>query len=417
MVWVDLLYLLLLPLTLVSAGKYFFKRKYRRFLRERFFPKIDLQGEPGVWVHAVSVGEVRSLTGLLEWLSGHFPQPIILSVTTPAGYDYARSACPGVQVIPAPLDFSFIIRRFLNALRPRLMIFNELEIWPNWITGLERRHVPVAVVNGRISDRAFCRYRCLAFLSRHFLRSIALFVVQSELYRARFLALGVAAEKIRVCGNIKADEASQGAAGMMGTDEIRRWLKIEDVRRPLVVLASTHPRDEDLLLPALAALRDRYFFILVPRHVDRLDAIRKRARRLHLDFSVWSETDAVAGSSALLILDCMGYLFPVMKAAAVVFMGGTRQRRIGGHNLFEPAVLGKPVVGGRWYNNFPDIGRELEAAGAYIRVNNREEFIVALKKLTAADLGWRSEAARRIVAGKRGALTCTLAELQRLVEP
>ncbi len=159
------------------------------------------------------MGEVRSLKSLIQQL-GEKGQRVVLSVTTPAGWECARREYPGIAVIHSPFDFSFVVRRFIDRINPRLVIFNELEIWPNWISLLHRRHIPMLLINGRISEAAFARYRFFNFILRPFFRRIDCFLVQNAIYQKRFLQLKIPAEKIIVCGNIKADEADMSRKTM-----------------------------------------------------------------------------------------------------------------------------------------------------------------------------------------------------------
>ena len=412
MLILDLLYFLLLLLTWPFWLTYMLKKPYRSLLRSRLRPQLDPAAEKAVWIHAVSVGEVRSLRSLIETLA-QGGQRIVLSVTTPAGYAFARSEYPGLPVILSPLDLSFVVRRFIDRIRPRLVIFNELEVWPNWISLLRRRRVPMLLINGRVSDKAFRRYRAFRFILRPFFRSVDRFLVQNELYRQRFLRLHIPAEKITVCGNIKADEAESSVQGLPPAAEVRDHLGIAGPARRIVVLASSHDQDERIFIPALPGLGDDYFFIIVPRHVERAPAIADRLQRLGVRQALYSRQEAGDPGRQALVYDRMGYLLPIMSIADIVFMGGTFDARTGGHNLYEPAALGKVIVGGPHTNNFPDIGRELEASGAYRRVSDSaqwREFLAAFPGLDVKRIG---DNARRAVADRKGSLACSIEQIRR----
>jgi 3-deoxy-D-manno-octulosonic-acid transferase len=412
MLILDLLYFLLLLLSWPFWLKYVLKRSYRPLLRGRLRPQLDPAPEKAVWIHAVSVGEVRSLRSLVEELEKR-RQRIVLSVTTPAGFDFARGEYPGLPVILSPLDLSFVVRRFIDRIRPKLVIFNELEVWPNWISLLRRRGVPMLLINGRVSDKAFRRYRAFRLILRPFFRGVDRFLVQNELYRQRFLRLHIPEAKITVCGNIKADEAENSVGSLPSAAEVRSHLRIAGPARKIVVLASSHDQDERIFIPAIPGLGQDYFFIIVPRHLQRAPAIAAHLQRLGVRQELYSRQESGDPGLQALVYDRMGYLLPIMSIADIVFMGGTFAARTGGHNLYEPAALGKAIVGGPHYNNFPDIGRELEACGAYRRVGDSAAWREYLENYPGLDMKRIADSARKAVAGRKGSLACSIEEIQR----
>jgi 3-deoxy-D-manno-octulosonic-acid transferase len=408
----DLLYALLLLLSWPFWLKYILRGSYRRLLKNRLSPQLDARLEKTIWIHAVSVGEVRSLKSLIAAL-GEKGERIILSVTTPAGFDFARAEYPGLTVIHAPLDISFAVKRFINRINPKLVIFNELEIWPNWISLLHRRRIPMLLINGRISAAAFKRYHMFRFILRPFFQRIDRYLVQNELYRQRFLRLQIPAEKITICGNIKADEAEISARKIPPQSEVRAHLRLPATwARKIVVLASSHESDEKVFLPAITSSCHDYFFIIVPRHVQRAPAIAAQLLRAGVKPALYSRPQGDATEVQTLIYDYMGYLLPIMSIADIVFMGGTFDAKIGGHNLYEPAALGKMIVGGPQYDNFPDIGRELEESGVYRRLNNSEEWLEFLKNYSGCDWKQSADIARNVLAIRKGSLACSLEQIQ-----
>jgi len=412
MLILDLLYFLLLLVSWPFWLKYVLKKSYRSLLKGRLQPQLDAGSEKAVWIHAVSVGEVRSLKSLIATLNKK-GQRIVLSVTTPAGFDLACKEFPEIPTIHAPLDLSFVIRRFIDRIQPRLVIFNELEIWPNWISLLRRRQVPMLLINGRISEKAFRRYRIFAFILRPFFRSIDRYLVQNELYRQRFLRLGIPIEQVAICGNIKADEAVGSLDSIPPPEKVFAHLQLKPQARKIVVLASSHEEDEDIFIPAIPAQTQNYFFIIAPRHVERAGAIATRLRQAGVRHALFSRQKDTGNPLAALVYDRMGYLFPIMSIADIVFMGGTFHAATGGHNLYEPAALGKAIVGGPCYDNFPEIGRELEERGAYHRVANCREWQEFLAAFHSADLKRIGDGARAAVAAKKGTLACSLEQIER----
>jgi 3-deoxy-D-manno-octulosonic-acid transferase len=418
MLILDLLYFLLLLLCWPFWLKYVLKKSYRPLLRSRLRPQVDADAdaatEKAVWIHAVSVGEVRSLRSLIETLA-RGGQRIVLSVTTPAGFEFARREYPGLAVILSPLDLSFVVRRFIDRIRPRLVIFNELEVWPNWIQLLHRRRIPMLLINGRISEAAFRRYRVFGFILRPFFRRIDRSLVQNELYKRRFERLGIQAERIAVCGNIKADEAVGSLDGVPPPEEVLSLLRLPPQARKIVVLASSHEEDERVFIPAIPAQAQRFFFIIVPRHIERAGAIASRLQQAGVRFSLTSQLPDAGGAVDCLVFDRMGFLFPIMSIADIVFMGGTFSAATGGHNLYEPAALGKVIAGGPWYDNFPDIGRELEERGVYHRLSGCREWGEFLAAFPGVDPKRIGDSAREAVAARRGSLACSLEHIRRFL--
>jgi 3-deoxy-D-manno-octulosonic-acid transferase len=412
MLILDLLYALLLLLLFPFWLKYAFKNSYRQLLKSRLRPQLDPGPGRNVWIHAVSVGEVRSLKSLIAAL-GENKVGVVLSVTTPAGFAFASKEYPGIPVLQAPLDFSFVVRRFIDRIRPRLVIFNELEIWPNWITLLHRRRVPMLLINGRISDAAFSRYRVFGIILRPFFRRLDGYLVQNERYRQRFLHLRIPAEKITVCGNIKADEAVSSLREIPPPEAVLAHLRLPAPSKKIVVLASSHDPDEKVFIPAIPAHSQGYFFIIVPRHVQRAQAIAAQLQFLGIRHSLFSRPESTDPEAQVMIYDRMGYLFPIMSIADIVFMGGTFDPGTGGHNLYEPAVLGKAVAGGPCYNNFPDIGRELAESGVYHPLNGSDEWREYLAAFPGLDLERIKARARKAVDDRKGSLACSLEQIQR----
>ncbi len=413
----DAAYLIFLLLALPLWLKFLLKKEYRKILKYRLSPGINYSKEKRIWIHAVSVGEVRSLKYLVEQLKEKYQgKEIVLSVTTPAGYECAQKEYPNIPVIHAPVDFSFTIKRFIKKINPQVMILNEMEIWPNWVLITRRKNIPIVLINGRISDLAFKRYKKGLFLLKIFFRRIDRYLVQAELYKERFQQLHIPGEKITVCGNIKADEACKGQDSLSPVQEIMEFLKIKPNGKKIVTAASTHQRDEQLIIPIINQLGDDFLFIIVPRHLSRLEEIETLLKTHQVDYSIWSKT-AAAGITPgkVMVFDRMGYLFHILKITDIVFMGGTLEQKIGGHNLYEPAVLGKFIIGGPYYNNFPDIGKELVGKGVYKIVRDSHECLQILHNYKNLDGENISKNAINAVSKRRGSVQCILKEIHPFI--
>jgi len=428
MIFFDLLYFLAFVAAMPLWAKFFFKKQYRTILKHRLTPGIEYTSKKRIWIHAVSVGEVRSLKNLIEHLNGNSNEKkpeIVLSVTTPSGCEFARQQYKTIKVISAPVDFSFTIKKFIKKINPQVLILNELEMWPNWLLIIKRKHIPVLLINGRISDVAFNRYKRFNFFLKVFFNKIDRFLVQTEIHGERFRQLGIPAEKIAVCGNIKADEAFKAAEHLPPDTDILNELGIGEKpgKKKILTIASSHLTDELLVAPIIRQLSDRYLFVFVPRHLTRLEEIEKLLEKHGITYYTWSkgnphnDTGNGEGNKSVLIFDRMGYLFNVLKVTDIVFMGGTLERKIGGHNLYEPAALGKLIVGGPCYNNFPAIGGELVRKGVYHVVNNSQELSDFLSGANGKiDFKRVEQEALNAVSAKRGSLQCILKEIRRSIK-
>jgi len=446
MLFLDILYLFVFLVSLPWWIRYFFRKHYRDIFWHRFRPSLPLPEGKRFWIHAVSVGEVRSLRRLILQLREAYPgREMVLTVTTPSGYDCACKEYQGIEkitVIPAPFDFSFVIRSFIKRIDPQILILNELEIWPNWVSMIQRKKIPILLINGRISQSAFKRYRRVAFLVKPLFNKIQRFLVQAELYRSRFQELGIPAGKIRVCGNIKADEAFNSRDGLQDKEEIYGHLGIQPNGRKILVLASSHSQDEQMLVPVIPGLCQDFSFIIVPRHLDRVQEVEKMLYRYQVPYVTWSRqvknsenrpiSLSPAAHCSTMIYDGMGYLFNILKISDIVMMGGTQDASTGGHNLYEPAVLGKKIIGGPFFNNFPDIGNDLLDRGVYTIVRDGGECRERLNQWVRDDndqKGTGTNADKEIpgemyelenqaieaVQSRRGSIQCILSEIQHFI--
>lgn len=414
MIFLDIGYVILLVLSLPLWIRFLIKKKYRKLIKYRFSPQGNYPKTGNLWIHAVSVGEVKSLKHLINRLL-ETDKDIILSVTTPSGYEYARKTHREIQVINAPLDFSFVIKRFLKILNPSLLILNELEIWPNWLSIMKKNRIPTVVINGRMSESAFRKYRRYRWLIKKYFHMIDHYFLQSDVHKERFMAFDLPESRIQVCGNIKADEAFSLKQSLPPQTEIRNHLKLDSFSKRTVVLASTHTADEGVVLPILPSLQNNYNFIVVPRHPERARQIGKKLDKLGLDHTVWSRAARINLDETILIFDRIGYLFHILALADLVFMGGTFQKKTGGHNLYEPAIHGKAILGGSCFNNFSDIGAELVKKGVYRVIRDGPDFKSALEELEGLDLQEIGHLALKTVLEKRGSVECILNRLQSLI--
>ena len=367
-------------------------------------------GGPGVLVHAVSVGEVNATRELVRQLREVRPDVgVVVSVTTDTGHARAAevfAGTAGVAVVRFPLDFSGRVRRFLDAVRPDVVVLMELEVWPNFVAECRRRGVAVILGNGRITGRSFAGYRRLGPLVRPTFRRLDRVLAQDEAYADRFRQLGCGA--VEVAGSMKFDTAA--AAPPPGTDALAAEVGVAGER--LWVCGSTGPGEEALILDALDLLRARGRgeaagvnprpasvtprLAIVPRHPERFDEVAELIVRR--TGGVTRLSDGRAGAppvgGAVILGDSMGELRKWWALAGVAFVGrslvdlGPSQH---GSDMIEPAALGVPVVVGPFTGNFAAAMAALRSAGAVAEVRDAAE-------LAAAVAGADSERGRRAAA-------------------
>jgi 3-deoxy-D-manno-octulosonic-acid transferase len=320
---------------------------------------------PLLWVHAVSVGEILAVSRLVKELETALPEHwIVISTTTRTGQALARERFGANRVFYCPLDLPWAVRAYLNALKPEMLVLAETEFWPNLLSGCFRRRIPVAVVNARISDRSWPRYRRVRGLWKPFLSRLSRVLAQTDADAERLLQLGCAPEAVTVGGNLKFDvRAAQEA---VATRCLRNAAK--DLR--MVVAGSTLEGEESALLaawPQLLATDPHLALILAPRHPERFAGVAALVARSGFSWTRRSEWPT-EGPSALLpgqivLLDSIGELASVYSLASIAFVGGSLIPA-GGHNPLEPAQFGVPIVMGPHTANFRAIVDDLLAQRA-----------------------------------------------------
>jgi len=393
--------------------------KYLATFRERLgrLPEGIPRGGPSVWIHAVSVGEVLAARVLVAPLKQRFPgHRVVVSTTTMTGQAVARASLRGADALfYAPFDWPGPVRRVLAAFEPSLLLLVETELWPNLIHEARRRGARIAVVNGRISDRSYGRYRLARVFLRRVLAEVDLLLMQTAEYARRVAEIGALAERVRVVGNLKYDaleraSVPEGLAGLLGLDG----------RGPLLVAGSTVAGEEEPVLAAFRRVRETWpeaRLVIAPRHPERFDEAAARveaagfrcARRTRLEDAPWRGAE-------VLLLDTIGELAGLYAAATVVFVGGSLAPA-GGHNVLEPAVAGKAVLVGPHMENFQEIADRFREEGALVQVASAADLAPALLGLLA-DPDRRDEIGRRaraLVERNRGALAATLDALAGLV--
>ena len=381
--------------------------KWHKGFLERFgFFRPDItqtlaRGE-NLWLHAVSVGEVAAIDGVVAGLRARFPSGrIVLTVTTKTGYSFAQRKYHGIAtVLWSPLDLSITVDSFVRVIRPVVYVAAETELWPNLFARLSVDKVPILVLNGRISDQAFPRYRRVKWLLKKTLERVAVFGMQSELDAGRVIALGAASRNVRVIGNLKFDNVPDAV--------VADPKEYGCAPGQMVLLGgSTHDGEEQLLINVFLAERGLFpglCLILAPRHPERSLAVAELVRQAGLKPFLFSKRNGVMNSGEVMVVDTIGHLPWFYSLATVVFVGKSLTAQ-GGHNIIEPAMFGKPVITGPYMQNFRDISKAFCAEKAVIQVVDAQGLGQAVHRLLA-DPMLRTEfgeRARMVIYRNRGA--------------
>jgi len=413
---------ILSPYFLYQALRY---RKYIRNLPQRlgYLPlSFNFDAEESIWIQAVSVGEVLTVRALLPQLRERYPRlRIFVSTTTMTGQNVARTNVQGVDgVFYFPLDLTFVVRRTLTVVKPRLFIMMETELWPNLLRECRRAGVKTVLVNGRISARSHPRYMLARRFFRRVLNDVDRCCMQSEESARRIIEIGAPRERVTVTGSLKFDSLEiPGSVPDRGHNRVLRYFRIPP-ERPVIIAASTLRGEEEPVLDAFQRIRATWgnaLLIIAPRKPERfVEAERlaqqrgwRVARRKELPVDAEPRVDVV-------ILDTIGELAQLYQIATLVFVGGSLADA-GGHNILEPAVFGKPIVFGPHMHNFAEISRTfLENRGA-VQVHSATGLETVLVDLLSdpvrrASLG---AAARALVEANRGARQRSLAVITQLL--
>jgi len=390
-------------------------RSYWHHFGERFgFGPAAPAG--GIWLHAVSVGEVQACSPLVHALRRRHPQlPLTVTTFTPTGAARARALFEeAAQVRYVPYDLPGAVRRFLGRVRPRLAVIFETELWPHLYRECQRQRVPLVLASARLSERSVQRYRRFARLFAETLGAAAVVAAQAPRDAERFRALGADPAHTHVMGNLKFDFELPEDIEPRGAALRARYA----TGRPVWVAGSTHAGEEEILLRAHRLLLQRVpaaLLVVAPRHPPRFAEVAQRLTQEGFSSTRRSAPASPADAQCqVLLLDTLGELLGFYAAADVAFVGGSLVP-IGGHNLLEPAALGVPILTGPHNANSEDAARLLAAAGALEVVHDAEELAARLAHLLAdpAERQRRGDAARASVAANRGALGRLLA----LIEP
>ncbi|PYC29565.1 3-deoxy-D-manno-octulosonic acid transferase [Aquipseudomonas alcaligenes] len=391
---------------------------YGKRIGERLAIGLPAFRTGGIWVHAVSLGESIAAAPLIRELLARHPElPITVTCMTPTGSERIQALFGSrIQHCYLPYDLPWACARFLGRLQPRLAVIMETELWPNHIHACHRRGIPVALANARLSERSARGYARFSRLTAPMLAELSLIAVQTAAEAERFRQLGARPERVEVTGSIKFDlsvdpELPHRAAELRGA-----W---GAAQRPLWIAASTHAGEDEVILAAhrqLLAERPDALLILVPRHPERFTQVFELCRREGFTTLRRSTGEALAADVQVLVGDTLGELLFLYALADLAFVGGSLVAN-GGHNLLEPAALGKPLLAGPHLFNFLEIAAQLREAGDLLEVADAGQLHAALRRLFAnpTEAARRAEAGLGVLRANQGALARLLAGLERLL--
>jgi 3-deoxy-D-manno-octulosonic-acid transferase len=398
--------------------------KYRRgmWCKLTGLTPIRASDRPCVWFHAVSVGEVLLLRQVVaRFRARHLDHECVISTTTNTGYAVAVEKFPDLTIFYWPLDFTWAVKRALRRIRPSLVVLAELELWPNFILAADRYGIPLSVINGRMTERSFRGYMRLRWALAGIVNLIKTLAVQTDIYRARFAALGVEEQRIHVTGSVKYDGVNTDRLNPK-TYELRQAFGIS-AGEMVWIVGSTQAPEEQIALDIYTRLKVRVpnlRLVLVPRHAERFEEvaglIQASGFALLRRSQLPGQPDSPAQDRPSILLDTLGELGAAWGLADVAFVGGSLSGR-GGQNMIEPAAYGAAVTFGPDVWNFQDTVDRLLERNAAIQVKDAAELEQQTLRLLQDESarGMLGQAAREFVMSQQGATERTLDLLEPIL--
>lgn len=377
-----------------------------------------------LWIHAVSLGEVSAIIPFVTTLHQRYPAVrIIVSTITETGREAVRQRLAGIAThCFLPLDYPWIVNRFIASLNPIGFVVVETELWPNLLRAFSRQGIPSVIINGRLSSRSFSRYQWIRPFMRQILSNVSLGLLQSGRDERRFVELGASPDLMHSTGNMKFDLTMNGRSVSQPLIERSAFGVSEDEQ--LIVAGSTHPTEEEVLLGSYRDLIRSFpnmVLLLAPRHIERSDVLAQTikafgfpvARRSRLREGVTRE----AVGPRIILLDTRGELARVYGLAFMAFVGGTLVP-VGGHNLLEPPAWGKPVCFGPYTDHCQEVAELLIESGGGIRVRNGQELTETFMK-GMQNQDWVSHiglSARKVIDDNQGVVERNLNMVEKVID-
>jgi 3-deoxy-D-manno-octulosonic-acid transferase len=405
------------PFLLVRASnrtKYLANFKARLGLQE--YPSRD---KPVIWIHAVSVGETLAVRGLVLALKERYPDHAVwVSTTTLMGANMARGQLAADGHFFFPYDWRFACRKVLRRVKPALCILVESEFWPNFIRVTHREQVPMILVNGRVSDRSYPRYRKFGILFRPLLEKFSLLGAQSRLDAKRLIAMGAPRDKVMVTGNLKNHpdqfvvnpEMLAMLEGVFGKDSERPWF----------IAGSTHEGEEEIVWDAFEKARAKHpnlRLAIAPRKPQRFAKVARMLEKKGVPFERYTDLTGKTATASVVLVDTVGILMALYRLGFVAFVGGSIVKK-GGHNLLEVCAAGIPVLFGKHMFNFRSVREDVLRNDAGIKVRDAKSMAAALNELLDDEQSYRRRClgAGSVIATSGAALPVTLQMVDRVME-
>ena len=356
-----------------------FSRRFRQSLGRVHNKEIEkVMRKDCIWIHGASVGEIVATSPLVKQIRQEMPdRPILVSAFTVGGYNMAKQIIPEADaIIFFPLDLPFVAESMVKRIHPGIFMPVETELWPNFLRAIRERHIPVMMVNGRISEKSVKTYRYLYGIWDDMLSTVSRFCMQSSIDADYIYSLGADKNKIFVTGNTKFDQTYAEVT----PEDYSRYKEELGLNNtyPIIMAGSTHPGEEKVLFDAFKKVREKYAdarLVIAPRKVNRADEISKLASTYGFETGYRSkmlENSALRKEYPVVLLDTIGELGRIYAIGDVVFVGGSLCKT-GGHNVLEPAAHAKPIIVGPNMQNFKDSYSLLSKVGACKMVNNVAE--------------------------------------------
>jgi 3-deoxy-D-manno-octulosonic-acid transferase len=371
-----------------------------------------------IWVHAVSVGEVIAATPMVKRLQLQYPNyEFCITTTTPTGSERVRVAF-GNEVLHyyLPYDLPSLLTFFIRAIKPKMLIVMETELWPNVIEVCSQKNIPIVLANGRMSKSSARGYKKLSWLTEPMFSKINFIAAQSKMDAERFIYLGAHRSRVQITGSVKFDTEIDEMV-IARRDVLLRQLQCED--RKVVVFASTHPGEDEQILPMikrLSHISPEFLAIVVPRHPERFNDVAHIAEQLHIAYVRLSSGEPCVNGTQMILGDTMGDMLALYGLADVAFVGGTLVTH-GGHNFLEAAAWELPILSGPSLYNFQDIAKLLIKSGGLIVMHDHLDIERNLQLWLSGRLDFSSmgKASKKVLLANRGALDNLMAVLHEFL--
>jgi 3-deoxy-D-manno-octulosonic-acid transferase len=359
-------------------------------------PGECVPGKPGkpvkkhIWVHALSVGEVLSSIPLVKGLKKcSDTRDIVFSASTKTGFDIAKQYLTDAvhSIFYFPYDLAFSVKHIVHRIDPAVVVIVETDIWPNFLFEMKKRHVPVILVNARLSKKSFFGYKRLGLFSKQVFLIFFRICAQTLEDAGRFQELGVPFQRITITGNVKFDVTHQ-IQDSQETDRLRQSMHIQTARK-VFLAGSTHPGEESMLLDAFSKMKHHdndLLLIVAPRNPERAASVSRMFNSAGFSVRLMKELKEISSGEKLdvIIIDSIGLLKSLYAIADIAFVGGSLVN-CGGHNPLEPAAFSKPIIFGHDMSDFDDISKMLLDAKGAVRVKDAKDLYNTLVSLIEND--------------------------------